>query len=592
MGKRQDPRPTYALRDGLHTFTFPDQTTLDFTPPRRDRFDRLWAEVTARRGVDQVYTYARIDLLSLRDRQQFHLAAAAVNGQIDWQTRLTMAVRYLTTSNDQPPDGDTDEPPPPPTGPIEPFPIEVFPTPLRRFAHEVAKALPCPVDFIGVPMLAVLGTAIGTTRELAVKQRWREGPRIYSAVVAEPGSKKSPALRFVMKPLYEEQQRFKEGYEEAKKQDDHDLEDYEIREATWKKRLRQGGVPGMKETPKPAKPIQPVMAQVFTTDTTLEALACLLQGNPRSLILVRDELTAWVLSQNQYRGGKGADRQSWLSFWNGAHAMVNRKTQHEPIMLDNPLVCVTGGLPPEVLSDLADERGREDGFIHRILFGFPDRLPIYWTDASVSEQAIDGYRQVCQNLMKLQGNSPTSPTVVSFTRNRKKAFIECANVLYGELADPNLLPNLRGPFAKLEGYGARMALILQLCRSVCGEANGDAVDQHSVLGAAALVHYFQSHARRVYAYLQSTPQDKQVMQALEWIEGQGGQVTARKLQNYHVAGVNTADEARGLLGRLAERGYGTVIEGAKHSTKFDLTTQRDRRQVVAQSDGDGPEASP
>jgi len=84
MGKRQDPRPTYALRDGLHTFTFPDQTTLDFTPPRRDRFDRLWAEVTARRGVDQVYTYARIDLLSLRDRQQFHLAAAAVNGQIDW----------------------------------------------------------------------------------------------------------------------------------------------------------------------------------------------------------------------------------------------------------------------------------------------------------------------------------------------------------------------------------------------------------------------------------------------------------------------------------------------------------------------------
>lgn len=570
MSKRQAPIPTYAVRAGLPTFTFPDQTALDITSPHRDRTGRLWAEVTARRGKDYFYDYARIDLLSLQDRQQFHLTAAAVNGSIDWHVRLAVAVHHLTTPDDLQPDGDTEKLPSSATAPIEPFPIEVLPPRLRRFAEEVANALPCPLDFIGVPMLAVLGTAIGTTRVLVVKQGWREGPRIYSAVVAEPGSKKSPAIDFVMKPLYEEQQRFKEAYFEAKEQYAQALAQYEIAQAQRKQHLRKGTVKG---SVKPAqKPIEPVMAQLFTIDTTLEALAALLQGNPRGLILVRDELTAWALAANQYKGGKGADRQSWLSFWSGAPAIVNRKTQHEPIMLENPFVCVTGALPPDVLSDLADERGREGGFVHRVLFGFPEPVPMQWSEDSVSDQAIIGYRQVFEKLMALQGDGVASPKALSFTPRGRTAFIDLANTLYRELVDPNLPTNLRGPFAKLEGYGARIALILQLSRYVCKEARGEAVDERSVLGAAALVHYFQSHARRVYAFLQATPEDKKLMQALKWIEGQGGQVTARKGENSHVAGVKTADEARELLQRLAERGYGTVTDAAKNSVKFDLTT--------------------
>src|SRR5437879_5033806 len=39
------------------------------------------------------------------------------------------------------------------------FPVDVFPRPLARFVREAAAALPGPVDFIAVPMLAVLGTA-------------------------------------------------------------------------------------------------------------------------------------------------------------------------------------------------------------------------------------------------------------------------------------------------------------------------------------------------------------------------------------------------------------------------------------------------
>jgi hypothetical protein len=81
------------------------------------------------------------------------------------------------------------------TTPRGPFPVEVLPPPLARFVQEVADALPCPPDFVAVPMLALLGCAIGTSRVLRVKPGWLEGPRIFTAVVADTGTKKSPALK-------------------------------------------------------------------------------------------------------------------------------------------------------------------------------------------------------------------------------------------------------------------------------------------------------------------------------------------------------------------------------------------------------------
>ena len=91
------------------------------------------------------------------------------------------------------------------------------------------------------------------------------------------------------------------------------------------------------------------------------------------------------------------------------------------------------------------------------------------------------------------------PQVVAFTRSGRQTFVECANALYAELTDPDCPEMMRGPLAKLEGYGARFALLLQLCRCVCGDAHGEHVDEGSVLGAASLVGYFKSHARRVYS---------------------------------------------------------------------------------------------
>jgi len=291
-------------------------------------------------------------------------------------------------------------------------------------------------------------------------------------------------------------------------------------------------------------------------------------------VCLQDELTGWALAMDQYKGGRGADRHGWLSCWNGAPILVNRKTRHEPIVLDNPFVNVAGCLPPDLLGQLTDARGREHGFVHRLLFGFPDPLAMRWSEVVVEEATLEGYCRVFDGLWMLQGTSAQDPQVVTFTPTGRQTFVACANALYAELADPDCPEMMRGPLAKLEGYGARFALLLQLCRCACGEAQGEHVDEGSVLGASALVDYFKSHARRVYSRLQGRPEDQRVARVIRWIQGHGGDCTVRDLLRGNVGGCKRRHEAETLLQELVDRGLGQLrdvpVPGGRIQIRFSL----------------------
>jgi hypothetical protein len=538
---------------------------------RPDHDGRLWVHLIAKVG-DDVTNEARLDLMDDRRRVDFAAGAHGRDGQVDWQAHLVPLIR-LAQQLPEPPVQEKAATSALPGSPIAlapaaPFPTEVLPAPLAQLVREGANAFPCPEDFIAVPMFSVLGTAIGASRIVEVKPGWREGARINVAVVVDPGDKKSPALDLVMRPLYRRQESLLEAYKLAELDYKSALDHYEMAMMGWKKAsYKRDGTPPEKPTP-PGD--EPRMAQIWTSDATLEALGELLERNPRGLCFVRDELTGWVRAMNQYRGGKGADRQAWLSFWSGAPAIINRKSSKHPVVLSNPYVCVVGCLPPEVLGDLSDERGREDGFVHRILFAYPAVPPITWSDAIVSGAAIQGYAAVIQSLLDLKDYEGVGPRTVTFTPSGHAAYVELMGEVYATKAHPDCPASLRGPLAKMEGYAARLALILQLSRLAAGETAKEVIEEVSVFGAGALVHYFVSHAVKVYAQLRWTPEDKQVELALAWIRARGGTVTAREVLAGKVAGVKTASGAKDLLRRLEDHGHGTVSEGDRHRVSFTL----------------------
>ncbi len=553
--------PEMTITDQGYRCSYGDGSALEAVKVRKVR-GQWCATVTALHG-DEVLHRADIRLLRQADQWGFHRAASHLNGHIHWAARLQALITGILQAEEG---GEAPPPTAPPPVPAPPFPIAALPEPLRRLAEAGAAALPCPIDYIAVPMLAAAGVAIGNAYAIEVKRGWREGPRIFCGVIGPSGAKKSPALHLAMQPLYEYQIRLSRAFEAKEADYARAVAAYDLAMADWRDRVRRHTATADE---KPPEPVRPVMRQIWTADATIEAVADLLQQNRRGLILIQDELTAWVLAMNQYKRGKGADRQHWLSIWNGAPLMVNRKGQRG-VSIAAPFVCVSGCMPPDVLDDLVDERGRQDGFLPRLLLAFPDPIPLRYSAATVDDEVVRQYREVVFALLAMGRDD--SPTVVTMTPAAHADFAALLDEVYGIMESADCPPGLREPLAKMQGYAARFALIIQLTRKAAGATDRDSVDRESVAGAAQLVRYFAAHMRRVYAQLQVTPEDRRIDQAIRWITSHGNAVTARALQRHRVAGIKDASQARAFLSRLQERGYGVVKEGPKGQVMFTLST--------------------
>ena len=85
----------------------------------------------------------------------------------------------------------------------EPFPVDALPNPLRLFVSAGAKAIGCDSSFIALPTLSACGAAIGNTARLEMKGGWLAPPIIWTVVVGESGTAKTPAFRLAMKPVRE-----------------------------------------------------------------------------------------------------------------------------------------------------------------------------------------------------------------------------------------------------------------------------------------------------------------------------------------------------------------------------------------------------
>src|SRR5262249_38423268 len=77
---------------------------------------------------------------------------------------------------------------PPPAGkPFLPFPVHEMPVGLREYVREGALALGCDPACLAVLALAVVASAIGTTRGLRLKPGWDEPCVLRTAVVGDGG---------------------------------------------------------------------------------------------------------------------------------------------------------------------------------------------------------------------------------------------------------------------------------------------------------------------------------------------------------------------------------------------------------------------
>ena len=419
---------------------------------------------------------ALTDLLSIISADQ--LRAALDYAKEDARASLEEAIgRYLY---EQEPDNDqysryapaSRQTPPP-------FPVETLPEPMRLLVVEGAAASDIDPAFVALPLIGIAGGLIGPKVEIELKSGWYETAQLWLAVVAQPGRGKTPGEQHARTGLESLQSEAYSSYEQAQEQ-------YESNLAYWSSQ------PENQRGPKPAAP---TMTSYYSADVTMEALAPILSDH-HGLVILRDELVSWVRSCDAYRGGKGGDRQGWLSLWGGVPVKVDRKTS-KPIYAKKPVVSVVGGIQPDMLPALAEEANRRDGFVERPLFSYPEDHVPGWTDAEISAATI---RQVEQQMRRL-GDLPVGDEPIRLTAAARGRWIEWYTG--NSAAQAHVSGILGGIYAKLPIQLARLALILHVLRETSTNSTtsiGSEITPETLDDAIDLIEYFRAHAHRIVPF--------------------------------------------------------------------------------------------
>lgn len=479
------------------------------------------------------------------------------------------------------------------------FPVEVLPEPILGFVVASAAAMRCDPALVALPMLAALASAIGSSRSLLAKPGWFAPSILWTAVVAESGSMKSPAIKAALQFLRAIESRAHREHESAEAEHLSATERFKAEHAKWKQQ------PPGSETEEPTPPVPPVARRYLAADATVEALAPILRENPRGVLLQRDELAGWFGSFNQYSSGKGADEAKWLSAYNGEEMLVDRRTGFpRTIRVPHALVSVTGGIQPGVLSRQMGKEHRESGLLARFLLCCPPREPKLWTDAAVDDATHIAVRDVFDGLIALEPAANPEGEPVPMTvrlsgpaRDLFKAFYNAHNLETAELSG-----DLAAAWSKLEETPARLALVLHCVRFVSGDNVEPLVcDADTMAAALRLTDWFKHEVRRVYAILAGeSPAVSNRRKLVDWIAKRGGRVRVsdvytnyRPLKDSGAAEKSLAELVGAGLGEWQEQPAGS--RGGRPTRVFVLSVSEELSEsggFLGFSDSDNADETP
>ena len=431
-----------------------------------------------------------------------------------------------------------------PAEPFRQFPFEVLPDLLSAFVKTGSKSIGCDPAFIALPLLSALGSAIGNTRRLVAKSGWTVPPIIWTAIVGESGTQKSPAYRLCMNPILKLQYKLIQEHLSELKKFEIEMEDYSRDLANWKKSKIKGD--------RPISPIPPVKRRLVVSDTTIEALGPILLNNPRGVLVATDELAGWLGSFDKYSSGS-SDSAKWLSMYNADSLIVDRKTGTPPtIFIPSAATSITGGIQPGVLTRLLGQEHRESGLAARLLLCCPPRRPKRWTDDTISDQLLEDYTDQLFYLYGLRSDENGQPVYIRMNRDAQSLYRRFYNDHGRESAE--LTGDLAAAYSKLEETPLRLSLILHCCQRRDG-----AVQAETMESAITLTEWFKYETCRVYSVLAENAADRQLRELAEWVRNRGETVTARDVLTGR-RNIKTADHAELALQNLVDAGYGDWIE--------------------------------
>ena len=384
-------------------------------------------------------------------------------------------------------------------GAVPPFPLDLLAQPWRDWVSDTASSAGAPADYVIQAVLAALAGLCGAGVAVRITPVWSEPMVLWQAVVGEPSSGKSGALASMRRLL---------GSIEAERR----VHDDDVRREAHAERAKQAGAHDAF-----------VRSQVIVADTALQAIAEIVSGNPRGVILWRDEPAG--LAQLGETGNDGSDRARWLEAWNAGSVTLKRRADKSSLQLERFPVSILATTRPDTLKETLEEG--DDGLAARFLYAWPGPRP-HCPLANGRIAADDDALKMLRRLARL-ARTPEDPLVLSFDRHGVEAF---DGFLAGLHADRRGTEGLEAAWlGKGRSTVARLAGALELLAWSGSDAPGPPghIGREQVEAAAALwSRYFRPHARAVLDHAAPTDSRHRVKRVARWLKEGRVKVVARE----------------------------------------------------------------
>lgn len=254
------------------------------------------------------------------------------------------------------------------------FPDTALPGSWSDWVAETAEAKGCPRDYVAANLLVGTSAFLGNTRRVAATFEWIEPSHLWAAGVEPPSSGKTPAATPVIDAAKAVERETDPHWRDELARYERDTE---VATEKWQKEIKDAVAKKLAAPDRPkqaAPPEPPRRPRMIANDTTAEELMAMLAGNPRGLLLVRDELAGWLGSFGRYNNGGGADRGFYLETWNGGSFTTDRvKFSGKPIDIRFASLAIAGGIVPDRLREAL--AGADDGLAARFIWVWPDAPP-------------------------------------------------------------------------------------------------------------------------------------------------------------------------------------------------------------------------
>ena len=363
------------------------------------------------------------------------------------------------------------------------FPIDIFPEDLQNYIISCNQTLNSSIDYLGCSLIWLTSIMVGNSVNIEVKKGWIETANVWIALIGKAGIGKTPSISNVTYPL------MKKNSKEIKKYIKH-YGKFEHYNTLDKKE---------KELTEEIK--KPVKSQFIVNDITLEALVDLHADNKAGIGVLKDELAGWFKDMNKYR--QGSDLEHWLSSWSGKEINMNRKTAKSSFV-ERAFIPVLGGIQPSIMDNFYTDENKDNGFIDRMLFSYPELTVEVYNEDEMNEEYLEWYDNYIismynelKKITLLTDEMEIKPITAYFSEDAKKEWIRIFNDITGKQNSDKENEYMKSMLPKQKSYIPRFSLLLNVLDVFNGNGHINEIKKESVLKAEKLSNYFISMSKKI-----------------------------------------------------------------------------------------------